>query len=208
MLYAVVRIIREVVIAWAIQVFTRSDVVRYRTLAAAAAEIKIRNLEGAVAELGVYKGDFASRINRRFPHRTLYLFDTFDGFDKRDVEVENSFDHNAKPNDFTNKDVNLVLRKMRHPEMCVVRKGWFPESALGVEDRFVFVSIDADLYEPIYQGLLFFYPRLERGGYIFVHDYNGGVYDGAIKAVRRFAEEFKAAYVPVSDLCGSVVFSK
>ena len=55
---------------------------------------------------------------------------------------------------------------------------------------------------------MYFYPRLEQGGYIFVHDYNGDVYDGAKTAVQRFASEFNVSYVPLSDLCGSVVFSK
>ena len=77
----------------------------------------------------------------------------------------------------------------------------------NIEDKFVFVSIDTDLFEPIYQGLLYFYERLEKGGYIFVHDYNGKLY-GAKEAVQRFSEELNIQYVPLCDLCGSVIFSK
>ena len=208
MIYAFIRIVREIIIAWLIKVFTNTDIVRYRMLAMVAREIKDKNLQGCVAELGVYKGDFASFINCHFPAHTLYLFDTFDGFDERDVEIENRYDKHAKKNDFTNKDIDLVLRKMKHRDNCIIKKGWFPETAQNLEERFLFVSIDADLYEPIYQGLLYFYPRLEKGGYIFVHDYNGDLYDGAKKAVHRFSSEFNVPYVPLSDLCGSVVFSK
>jgi O-methyltransferase len=47
---------------------------------------------------------------------------------------------------------------MKYKENCIVRKGYFPETAEDLEDEFVFVSIDADLYEPIYNGLCYFYP--------------------------------------------------
>lgn len=36
-----------------------------------------------VAEGGVFQGMFAAEINRYFPKNKLYLFDTFEGFDKR-----------------------------------------------------------------------------------------------------------------------------
>ncbi|HCT91620.1 MAG TPA: hypothetical protein DF613_09630, partial [Lachnospiraceae bacterium] len=53
-----------------------------------AEEIRTANLPGAVAELGVYRGDFAIEINRLFPDRTLYLFDTFTGFSPEDMAAE------------------------------------------------------------------------------------------------------------------------
>ena len=208
MLYACARLIREIIIAWLIRLFTTNDIVRHKMLETVAREIRAKNLNGCVAELGVYKGDFARFINHYFPAHKLYLFDTFDGFDERDVEIENCYDHHAQKNDFTNKDIDLVLKKMKYPANCIVKKGWFPETAQDVDERFSFVSIDTDLYEPIYQGLLYFYPRLERGGYIFVHDYNGEVYNGAKKAVQKFSHEYNVPYVPLNDLCGSVVFSK
>ena len=45
-------------------------------------------IQGSVAECGVYLGDFAYFINKYFSNRTMYLFDTFEGFDVRDVEKE------------------------------------------------------------------------------------------------------------------------
>ena len=46
-----------------------------------------------IAEGGVYQGDFAKEINTCFPHNRLFLFDTFEGFDERDIakEQEESF---------------------------------------------------------------------------------------------------------------------
>jgi O-methyltransferase len=176
-------------------------------LALIAEEINDKQIKGCIAELGVYKGDFAKKINEHFPDKTLYLFDTFKGFDKRDLDTEKNFSNVARENDFTNKSIELVLRRMKYPDNCIIKKGWFPETAENINARFAFVSIDADLFEPIYQGLLYFYERLEKGGYIFVHDYNGKLY-GAKAAVKKFSEEYNVPYVPISDLCGSVVFSK
>jgi O-methyltransferase len=96
---------------------------------------------------------------------------------------------------------------MKYPDNCVIKKGYFPETAEGVEEQFAFVSIDADLYEPIYQGLVYFYPRLEKGGYIFVHDCNGDVYGGKA-AVEKYAQEFNIPYFPLCDVCATIVLSK
>jgi O-methyltransferase len=208
---ALIRVIREIIIGIIIKLFTKTDIIRYEVLELISAEIYQRNVQGSVAELGVYKGDFAGRINKQFHDRKLFLFDTFEGFDRRDVrkELENGFSSKliTKEGDFTNHSVDVVLRKMKYPENCIIKKGWFPETTKNMNEEFVFVSIDADLFEPIYHGLVFFYPKLKKGGYIFVHDYNGKLY-GAKEAVRRFSYEYNIPYVPLNDICGSVVFSK
>ena len=61
-----------------------NDYVRIKTLELIAR--RLANVPGAVAELGVYRGQFASCMNRLFPERTLYLFDTFEGFDPEELE--------------------------------------------------------------------------------------------------------------------------
>src|ERR1700722_19767253 len=66
------------------------DYIRLATLELVSYEISKKKLNGNVAELGVYKGKFAKYINQYFPERKFYLFDTFTGFDKRDIEKEKS----------------------------------------------------------------------------------------------------------------------
>lgn len=39
-------------------------------------ELIRNNVQGNVAELGAYKGEFAKRLNQLFSDRKLYLFDT------------------------------------------------------------------------------------------------------------------------------------
>ena len=97
---------------------------------------------------------------------------------------------------------------MPHPAQCVVRKGFFPDTAKGLEDQFVFVSLDADLYDPILEGLNYFYPRLQNGGYIFIHDYNNDLYKGARKAVDEFCDSNGLSAIPLPDSCGTAVLKK
>ncbi|HLK28846.1 MAG TPA: TylF/MycF/NovP-related O-methyltransferase [Puia sp.] len=184
------------------------DYVRLSTLELVSYEISKKKLKGNIAELGVYKGKFARYINQYFSERLLYLFDTFEGFDNRDVSSETQKQFSTGEQDFSDTSIEAVLKLMPFPEKCVPVKGFFPESAKEVNDEFVFVSLDADLYEPIYSGLNFFYPKLVQGGYIFIHDFNNDNYKGSRKAVEQFCEEQKINFLPLPDSGGSSIIMK
>jgi O-methyltransferase len=184
------------------------DYVRLSTLELVSNEINKRNIVGSVAELGVYKGKFAKHINQYFPDRLLYLFDTFAGFDDRDITLEKKNNFSTGMQDFSDTSVEAVMKLMPFPEKCIPVKGFFPDSAVGVNDNFAFVSLDADLYEPIYNGLRFFYPKLSHGGFIFVHDFNNDLYKGSRKAVEQFCHEQMINFVPLSDVGGSAIITR
>lgn len=183
--------------------------IRTAMLKRLADEIYDNELEGCVAELGVYTGHFAAHINNIFHDRKLYLFDTFDGFDQRDIkfEIQNEFSDAIK-GELKYSDIESVLNRMKYPSNCIVKKGYFPETAVDVEESFVFVSIDVDLYTPIYEGLKYFYPRLVEGGYICIHDYTSMRFHGAKKAVKDFCKEYNAKLVPAIDFTGSAIIVK
>ena len=184
------------------------DYIRLSALELAANEINKNGIEGSTAELGVYKGKFARYINQYFPHRKLFLFDTFEGFNETDIHIEQKESFSMGEQDFTDTSVTEVLKRMPHPLQCVVKKGFFPETAEGVEEEFVFVSIDADLYSPILSGLNFFYPRLKKGGYIFVHDYNNDGYKGAKQAVEEYCKAHDVRCTPLPDAGGTAIIVK
>lgn len=185
-----------------------TNYIRISTLELIAEEIYSNGVPGSVAEVGVYKGMFAKFLNQVFPDKTLYLFDTFEGFDQKDVKVETSNNYSTGKQDFSDTSAEGVLAKMSNRDKCVIKKGWFPESLDGLEDTFCFVSLDADLYKPIYDGLEYFYPRLSKGGYIFIHDYNNKEYEGAKAAVREYCSKMNVAYTPMSDTWGSAIIAK
>lgn len=171
-------------------------------------EIREKNVPGHVAEVGVFKGEFAKYINRAFPDRKFYLFDTFEGFNTTDIQIEKKNNFSTGEQDFSNTSVEEVMSKMVNKSNCIIMKGYFPESLNGLEDTYCFVSLDPDLYKPIYDGLQYFYPRLNKGGYIFVHDYNNDYYSGAKKAVREYCGKNNIPYLPISDAWGTVVIAK
>ncbi len=184
------------------------DYVRYRTLELCMSEIKKKDIHGNMAEVGVYKGSFSEKLNKIFPDRKLYLFDTFEGFDAQDVAVEKENNYSTGDQDFSDTSVAFVLSRMKNKENCIVRKGFFPATAEGLEDKFCFVSLDADLYQPILSGLEYFYPRLEKGGYIFIHDFNNQQYGGARDAVIKFCSANGVGFVPIPDNGGTAIISK
>jgi len=184
------------------------DYMRFATLGLCYEEIVNNQVKGSVAELGIYKGDFAWRLNFLFADRTLYLFDTFSGFDAKDLKQEISNGFQQVDQDFSDTSVDMVLSKMINPKKCIVRKGYFPDTTIGIDDTFCFVSIDADLYGPILTGLNYFYPRLEKGGYLFIHDFNNDMYKGSNEAVLKFCAENKIGYVPIPDSGGTVIIAK
>lgn len=183
--------------------------IRLASLRLMAEEIKDKNLDGEVAELGVYKGKFASEINKLFPNKKLYLFDTFEGFCNEDVNIENSHGYSkAKVGDFSDTSIELVKDKLLHKEQAIFIKGYFPKSIKEELPNFCFVSLDTDLYKPTYEGLKVFYPKLVKGGVIIIHDYNSTQFPGVKKAVKKFCSENNAFIVPLCDIHGSAVLLK
>jgi O-methyltransferase len=191
-----------------INITDRADFVRLSSLELAAREIYLNKIPGNVAEVGVYKGDFACKINEAFPDRKLYLFDTFEGFNAEDETHDRQAGFCEHDEDFSGTSVDLVLGKMKRRENCVVRRGRFPATAEGLEDKFAFVSLDADLFLPTDAGLRWFYPRLEQGGFLFVHDFSGPGYKGIREAVTKFCGEIGRGYFPLCDAGGSAVLCK
>jgi hypothetical protein len=196
-----------------------NDYCRFRALELIAEEIQKNDVIGSIAEAGVGWGDFAKIINRIFPDRKFYLYDTFEGFDEKDkkIELEKGYtsekwfrSNNEYRGEGAEKNIEKIRGKMKHLEKCEFRRGYFPDSAIGEsEERFAFVSIDMDLYEPIFAALHFFYPRLNKGGYIFLHDYNHNEFSGVKVAVDNFEKSNgRITKVPLPDQGGTLIIAK
>lgn len=175
-----------------------------------AERIHAENIPGAAAEFGVYRGEFARQINAAFPDRELYLFDSFQGFPESALEEEREGGYSGgEIQDFSDTREKAVLACMPRPEQVIIRKGVFPESAEEVRASFCFVSLDADLYRSTLDGLMYFYPRMESGGVILLHDYSGKQYAGVREAVREYEKRFgKLPLLPLPDLHGTAVILK
>lgn len=159
----------------------------------------IYGLRGCVAEVGVYQGDFAKHINRIFSQNKLYLYDTFEGFDDQDINKEQNGSHIKTYGHYANTTVDVVLNKLPYPEKAIIKKGYFPDTADGKDEQYVFVNLDADLYGPTLAGLEYFWPRLMKGGAIFVHDYFAPEFTGVKRAVTEFMQKNSITIGPIGD---------
>ena len=159
-----------------------------------------RGILGNVAEAGVFRGDFAKHMNAAFPDKTLYLFDTFEGFPEQDVARE-VLPSNSKPGYYDTTSEELVLSKLPHPGKTIIKKGYFPQTAMGVDDTFCFVNLDLDLYQPTLEGLNFFWDKMSECGVILVHDYFGVDFPNVKTAVMDFEKMLGQSLkmIPIGD---------
>ena len=162
-----------------------------RLLAMHFASIK---LQGAVAEAGVRDGGFSQYINKYFPSKKLYLFDTFEGFHNKRVKG-NMIDEDklfAVNMDYTGCYYEMSgggMVPMPNPENIVIKKGFFPDTARDIEDTFCFVHLDMDIYQSTADGLQFFWTKMVEQGIIMLDDY----YNAHCPGVKKAVDEFCAA---------------
>jgi tetratricopeptide (TPR) repeat protein len=182
------------------------DIGRLYALMLNVKQVLAEGVPGEMAELGVYRGNSAAVLAHyaRASGRQLYLFDTFEGFDARDLAgVDRDRDE-----DFTRTSRELV-REVVGDEGVVYAQGHFPQSIpADIADRFAVVHLDCDLYAPMQAGLAFFYPRLAPGGLMLLHDYSSGYFPGAKQAIDEFVGTIPENLVLLPDKSGSAVIRK
>jgi len=178
------------------------DKVRFYNLWLQVERLKLTQVAGTFAEVGVYKGETARMIHAMDPSRQLFLFDTFSGFTEGDLALERS--DNLKRVDFRDTSVEEVSRHFQSKNIRFIQ-GTFPETTAGLsEQAYALVHLDADLYRPTLEGLKYFYPRLSKGGVIIMHDYNHD-WEGVRKAVDEFMATIPERLIAVPDWQGSVM---
>ena len=170
---------------------------------------------GEIAELGAYRGAFAHCIwHLKSSQNKLYVFDSFEGFNEKDVAKEKIETGIATHSQyFSDTNMDLVKRNILHNSTSdesnlVLVKGYFPESFAGYEEiKWRFVNLDFDLYAPTKAALTLFWQKLVPGGILLVHDYMS-IYTGVEKAVEEFSKEFGIYPIPLCDKSGSAAFIK
>jgi O-methyltransferase len=171
--------------------------------------LKREEVAGSFAELGVYKGETARLFHLMDRCRTLHLFDTFEGLPEDDLQLETGEALTYSNENFKDTAISKVLKRINGAgDKIKVHPGYFPDTAKGLENEYyAFVNIDADLYNPTFAGLKYFYPRLARGGVIIIHDYTYK-WEGLKKAVDEFCATIPETPAFIPDLDGSIMILK
>jgi len=184
------------------------DKVRFYTMWLQIDRLKKENIAGAFAELGVYRGETAQFIHEMDSSRAFHLFDTFEGFDEQDLRLEKSEDEKYSTDNFADTSLEQVKDFIEGNENVHFHVGFFPNSAKGLkEGQYAFVHLDADLYQPTLAALNYFYPKLNAGGVMIIHDYNH-TWEGLRRAVDEFLERIPETIVAIADWQGSVMIVK
>jgi O-methyltransferase len=162
------------------------------------------DVPGAIAEVGVWRGNSAKVLHEVAPSRRLYLFDTFAGFDERDVSDPRHLAH------FRDTSPEQVRALLGSSTLIRIIPGRFPETAelVPANERFAFVHLDCDLTGPTHAALEFFYPRLSPGGMVAIHDYNSGRWPGLREAVDAFLLDKPECLIRIPDRDGTVAFAR
>ncbi len=149
-----------------------------------------RNVPGDFVECGVYAGAQAAFMARALQEfgaggRKVHLFDSFEG-----IPVGGEYDHELKdkPAGISSYSLSRVQENMQvwgiPDSLLVYHPGWFedtvPLSAATWDLKIGFLRLDGDLYESTKVCLQYLYPRLTRGAWFCVDDFN---LNGARKAI-------------------------
>jgi len=147
------------------------------------------NIEGNMAEIGVYRGASAFVAGKAVDFsKKFYLFDTFEGLPKTDPKNDPYW----KEGDMDEPDYQEV-KNFLSQDCFSFHKGYFPETAkeIGIDEKFAFVHIDGDIYQTTVDACKFFYPRMSLGAYMMFDDYGFLSCPGVKKAVDDFFTDKK-----------------
>lgn len=141
-----------------------------------------RHRDGAIAEIGVFRGGTAKLLASVCPDKPLHLFDTFEGMPDTDPEVDRH-----RKGDFADTSLEAVKAFLAGHANVHYHQGFFPATAGPVADeKFALVYSDVDIYQSIKDCLEFFYPRMVTGGAIVFDDYEASNCPGVRKAIDEF----------------------
>lgn len=165
------------------------------------------NVPGDLVELGVYKGNSAfmiATLGRRYGRNT-YLFDTFNGFDPRDLHGIDQA-HQVQFKDTSLEGVKALVGE----DAVTYVQGFFPASLSKIEPpaQVAVVHIDCDLHDPMRDALEFFYPRVAPGGLFILHDYSSGRWPGGAKAIDDFFSAKPERLTLIPDKSGTAIARK
>ena len=167
-------------------------------------------LEGATAEAGCFRGlsSYLICCQRRreepsFDGAGHFMVDSFQGL-STPTEQDGAFGAKRYAEGaFTTTSLEHCRKSLQDFPRAEIIQGWIPQ-AFGTlpEQRYRFVHIDVDIYQPTKDALAYFYPRLSPGGMIVVDDHGPwpeGQWPGCRVAVAEFVQESNARFMLFSS---------
>jgi len=123
--------------------------------------------------------------------RLVWVADSFEGLPAPDSEKYH-FDKDSKLHEF--KILSVPLEKVKNnferyellDSQVRFLKGWFKDTLPKASmQKLAVIRLDADMYGSTTEALNYLYPKLSRGGYIIIDDYE------QISACRQAVEDYR-----------------
>ena len=161
------------------------------------------NPEGAILEVGSYKGGGALHLSNCQPHRKVFVFESFEGFESVDEKLDINFNMQQFKDTAQAKVESLFTAKGR---TAIVTPGFFPDSAKNMEIPAIsFVHLDVDIYKATIESLLYLDEKMMDKSFIVLDDCRRGC-EGVDKAVEEFLKQSKNwIYLPLFPSQGLLV---
>lgn len=153
----------------------------------------VANVPGDTVECGVFEGASSYLICRRIQGlgKRHHVFDSFEG-----VSEPGDMDGAHWQKGVLSCSVESVGHRLREFPFVQLYKGWIPARFGEVADnKFCFVHIDVDLYQPTSDALEFFYSRMSKGGVMLFDDYGFTTCPGARRAIDEFLSDKRQVLV-------------
>ena len=154
-----------------------------------------KDLKGDFLECGVLKG-FSSYLLRSLEDQLFkdtinnyFLIDSFEGlsdFLDEDKSLNPDIIQNKKGDLKANiEDVKVLFNQFKNVNII---KGWIPKvfESLDEKNKYKFVHIDVDLYQPTFDTLNYIYDKVVKGGIIITDDYHSSLFPGNQKAWKKY----------------------
>ena len=179
------------------------------------------NIEGDIVECGCWNGNstigFSKIINiKNITSKTFYVFDSFEGLSDFTIEDKTKLvslkEEEKLKNHFT-ADFEKVKKRLSQYKFVKIFKGWIPDvfNDANIEDnQFAFVHIDVDLFEPTYESIRYFFPKLSSGGVLICDDYGTETFPGATLAIEKFIDSIdeQEIFSKITGPAGGIVLVK
>jgi hypothetical protein len=157
---------------------------------------ELADIKGDIVEAGVWEGLMITYMAYKFPERTIWACDSFEGcpYDVSQIKYKDTWENGAtqehKRRHVAEEEFlleNLKTHKIANPERVKILKGWFTDTLPNSPIKEIaLLRVDCDIYSSTYEVLENLYPKLAYGGFMIFDDW--GMVD-ATKAIMEYLSQ-------------------
>lgn len=174
---------------------------------------KVKNIEGAICEIGVARGMttrfICEYLENRDEQPKFYCFDTFNSFAKEDIQYEVEKRNKTKSEliGFSYNDFEKWKNNFKQFDFVKAIKKDIKNFDFGEIQPIKFALLDVDLYLPTLSALNNLKNNMAKGGILMVDDVSkDNSWDGANQAFHEFVEQHSLKFKLIGKKCGVIEF--